>query len=580
MQPTQPTESAPSTQPERRAPAFNAWLDEFFAAYYRRRPVNATFTGVHQFDDRWPDFSPRGADETMAEMQSLLRRLRSLPPEPLTPAEALDRRLAEGFLEIGLWEYGSTHFHRGNPSLYSGEAVFGVMALFLRPFAPLARRVESAVARLAAMPALLEQGRENVRRAPLPWTERAIRECGGALAFLRDGIDILMADEGISDARLRQAADTAATAVAAYQHYLETELRAHPTDGYACGEEAFALMLRQGHALDRDAASVAAYAEQQMAVCASQLEARAADVGARSPKEALARLDGLHPAAGDYYARYGEVWQAARASAEQHGLLTWPDFPIRYVPRPRWARAAAPSLYFLYYRSPAPFDDVRPLDYLVMPIEPGMPPDEQERLLLQTNDSVIRLNHVVHHGGLGHHVQNYHAARAASRIGQVAAVDCAARIGMLCGGTMAEGWACYATDLMDEVGFLTPLEHYEGYQARLRMAARALVDIGLHGGRYSFDEAVAVYRDRAHMSPDAAHAEVVKNSMFPGAAVMYLMGTDGIHELRRDLTARAANRSEPFDLQRFHDRFLSYGSVPVSLIGAAMREETDSADAQ
>jgi len=580
MQPTQPAESALSTQSERRAFAFGAWLDDFFDAYYRRRPVNATFTGVHQFDDRWPDFSQRGADETVAEMRTLLRRLGELPSEPLTPTEALDRRLAEGFLEIGLWEYGSTHFQRGNPSLYSGEAVFGVIALFLRPFAPLAQRVESAITRLAAMPALLEQGRENVRQAPLPWTERAIRECGGTLAFLRDGIDILMADEDISDQRLRAAADTAATAVAAYQHYLETELRARPTHGYACGEDAFALMLRHGHALDRDAASVVAYAEQQMAVRASQLEAHAADVGARSPKEALARLDDWHPTAGDYYARYGEVWQAARVAAEQHRLLTWPDVPIRYVPRPRWTRAAAPSLYFLYYRSPAPFDDVRPLDYLVTPIESGMSPDEQERLLRQTNDSVIKLNHVVHHGGIGHHVQNYHAARAASRIGQVAAVDCSARIGMLCGGTMAEGWACYATDLMDEVGFLTPLEHYEGYQSRLRMTARALVDVGLHCGRYNFDEAVAVYRDRAGMSPEAAHAEVVKNSMFPGAAVMYLLGTDGIHELRRDLAARAGRRGEEFDLQGFHDRFLSYGSVPVSLIGAAMREETDSADAQ
>jgi len=156
------------TDSERRAPALGAWLDDFFDAYYRRRPVNATFTGVHHFDDRWPDYSARGMDETVSEMGTLLRRLRALPPETLTAAEALDRRLAEGFLEIQSWEYSSTHFHRGNPSLYIGEAVFGVMALFLRPFAPLAQRVDSAIARLTVLPALLEQGRDNVRQAPLP----------------------------------------------------------------------------------------------------------------------------------------------------------------------------------------------------------------------------------------------------------------------------------------------------------------------------------------------------------------------------------------------------------------------------
>ena len=37
-------------------------LDRFFAAYYRQRPVTATFTGVHEHDHRLPDWSPEGLD--------------------------------------------------------------------------------------------------------------------------------------------------------------------------------------------------------------------------------------------------------------------------------------------------------------------------------------------------------------------------------------------------------------------------------------------------------------------------------------------------------------------------------------
>ena len=55
-------------------------------------------------------------------------------------------------------------------------------------------------------------------------------------------------------------------------------------------------------------------------------------------------------------------------------------------------------------------------------------------------------------------------------VGQVAAVDSASRIAMLCGGTLAEGWACYATDLAEEFGFLTPAESFGQHAARLRMA--------------------------------------------------------------------------------------------------------------
>jgi uncharacterized protein (DUF885 family) len=175
----------------------------------------------------------------------------------------------------------------------------------------------------------------------------------------------------------------------------------------------------------------------------------------------------------------------------------------------------------------------------------------------------------VHHGAIGHHVQNYYAYTGASEIGRVAAVDCASRIGMFQGGTMAEGWACYATDLMDECGFLTPLERVAHAHTRLRMAARAVVDVKLHHGEWTLEQAAACYQDEVGMSRDAALAEAVKNSLFPGTALMYLMGTEQIHRLRRDL----ASRKRGFDLRRFHDRFLSYGSVPVSLIGSTMRKE-------
>ena len=33
--------------PGRRSVAFDAWMDDFFASYYARRPVNATFVGVN-----------------------------------------------------------------------------------------------------------------------------------------------------------------------------------------------------------------------------------------------------------------------------------------------------------------------------------------------------------------------------------------------------------------------------------------------------------------------------------------------------------------------------------------------------
>jgi uncharacterized protein (DUF885 family) len=56
--------------------------------------------------------------------------------------------------------------------------------------------------------------------------------------------------------------------------------------------------------------------------------------------------------------------------------------------------------------------------------------------------------------------------------------------------------------------------------------------------------------------------------MFPGMALIDQMGADTIHRLR----AETARRTGPdFDLRRFHDTFLSHGSIPVSLIAEEMQ---------
>jgi uncharacterized protein (DUF885 family) len=71
------------------------------------------------------------------------------------------------------------------------------------------------------------------------------------------------------------------------------------------------------------------------------------------------------------------------------------------------------------------------------------------------------------------------------------------------------------------------------------------------------------------MTPEAARGELVKNSMFPGTAVMYWLGTRGIHELRQRMARRQGGA---FTLRDFHDRFLAYGSLPVPLISRLMQE--------
>ena len=552
------------------SPEFDCWLDSFFDSYYRHRPVNATFIGIHEYDSQLPDYSESGIGDNLADMQSLLHRAKHLAREPLARSQTTDKRLCEGFLQIQTWEYKSDHGVLGNPGLYVGEAIFGVLASFLSDYAPITDRIAAATERLHAIPALLQQCEDNINTAPAKWVEHAIIECRGALAFLENGA--LLAAQPLVNSSYEKGVDEATKAFTKFGSFLEHLHESSAIEILACGEEVLSLHLRAAHCLADDADDIVGYAESQLLSASAYLDDHCADFDATSPAEVLAELHEIHPACDNYYDRYQDIWNDIRSIAEENELVTWPDFPIRYVPQPDWARAAAQDLYFLFYRSPAAFGRPPVHDYLVTPIDKTMPIELQNQLLQANNDSAIKLNHVVHHGGIGHHIQNWHAFRSSCRVGQVAAVDCASRIAMNCGGTMAEGWACYATDLMAETGALSAREVYAEQQTRTRMCSRAIVDIRLHQGRFSFEQAVDFYVQNAGMTESNAIYEATRNSMYPGSAVMYLTGCDAIHELRSRMSSL---HGDQFKLRDFHDRLLSYGSIPVALIAEAMLEEAE-----
>lgn len=545
----------------------DTWLDRFFEHYYRCNPVNATFIGVHEHDHLLPDCSANGLTDTTDELSSLLDDLHRLPRQALSSSQVTDIRLAEGQIRLRLWEMGSRHFEQGNPSYYTGEAIFGAMSLLLRETRPVDVRIDTLVSRLLGWPALFDQARKNLTSAPQAWIERATDECDGGLKFLADGLPRYLSDNKIDHPHVEQASQVASETIGSFQSWLRDDLRRAKESAYSCGPDAMNLYLRHGHQLEIHTTAILEEAKAEFERRLIELERGSVAFGASDWQSALSMLAEDHQSVEDYYTSYQRYWEQCHENAERFDLLTWPDYPIRFVPRPEWARSAAPHLYFLFYRSPAPFDDVGVVDYLVEPIEPGMPAEQQERLLRATNTSQIKLNHVAHHGGIGHHVQNWHAFRAESRIGRIAAVDCASRIAMFCGGTMAEGWSSYATELMGETDFVTPLERYSMHYTRLRMAARAICDVQLHSGKWSLHDVISFNRDRVGMAEGAARGEAVKNSMFPGTALMYLTGTEQIHELRRRKQQR---QGQTFSLREFHDQFLNYGSIPVSLIVGEM----------
>ena len=563
--------------------------------------MNATFTGLHALDDRLPDWSAEGLAREAAEMRRIRDELRGelrgdlrdelrgdlrdkVPHERREPAATphparlrddpvlLDSELARANLDVRLAEYDSGFFHGRNPALWTGEAIFGVVSLLIRDFAPAAKRVPSIRARLEAIPAFLADMRGTISGAmPASWSARAVRECEAAQGLFDRGLSTWLAQQTLPPNVITDVMESATRAREAFATAARW-ISGHPVAaGGACaaGETLFATLLQRGHFCDEPPRALLARALEELSREQAAL-ATLVDAYGGTWETIQSAMAADHPSVEEYYAAFESRWRDCRRVAVAHDAVTWEEWPIRYAPIPDWAEEFAPLLYWLFYRSPAPFDPYTVYEYVVTPIDASLPADVQEQRLRAWNHSTITLNHVVHHGAVGHHVQNWHARyRSQSRVGRIAATDCASRIAMFLGGSLAEGWACYATQLMEELGMCTPLERLSEQHTRVRMLARAITDIRLHLDLCTVADAVTFYREVVGMPEAVAVAETTKNSMFPCTAIMYWLGTSRILALREQL--RAA-RGERFVLREFHDELLSRGAIPVALAATLMTE--------
>ena len=90
-----------------------------------------------------------------------------------------------------------------------------------------------------------------------------------------------------------------------------------------------------------------------------------------------------------------------------------------------------------------------------------------------------------------------------------------------------------------------------------------MLDVGLHTRGMTPDQAMDLLVDRVGMDRSQAEAEVSRYCAWPTYQLCYAVGRREILQLRDAWRARAGPGGE---LREFHDAFLAWGGLPVSLI--------------
>ena len=311
-----------------------------------------------------------------------------------------------------------------------------------RDFAPLDERLEAAAARLRAIPAFLDDGApRRCAAAPDAWRDKALRECDGRRArcsatACRAG-GSLDGRHGDRSPRCRSAAAARGGArrrSTRFRSVARARRRRRRADG---ADRVRPELLRPAAAARplvrrrRSTTLLARGARRARRGASAELDERARRSRRAAGRRSSSGWPHDHPTPRRLSAaRSARLGAPAASAAIAADLVTWPDAPIRYVPIPgaHARRRAVPLLPVLPLAGA-----VRSAAGSRLRRHADRRRDAGRRAasarLRATNDSVITLNHVVHHGGdRPPRAERTTPTRGASRIGQVAAVDCASRI--------------------------------------------------------------------------------------------------------------------------------------------------------
>jgi uncharacterized protein (DUF885 family) len=104
-------------------------------------------------------------------------------------------------------------------------------------------------------------------------------------------------------------------------------------------------------------------------------------------------------------------------------------------------------------------------------------------------------------------------------------------------------------------------------QLRLWRNARVIYDVGLHSGRLTYEESIRLMTDQVGFLRWAAQLEIDSSSSRPGYFIGYFMGMTEILKLRAEYKAM---KGSDFSLSNFHEKLLTIGNMPPSLMHTAL----------
>jgi uncharacterized protein (DUF885 family) len=607
--------SAPPT----RNPDFITLRDSYFARSLALNPVTSTYLGGDGYDSSLAAVNGRlrnyGADaikDEIAFYRGVVRDLERFDPAVLDPIDGIDHSVIEEQIRFMLHQLDELRYQERCVDTYVTEPFRGVdwqIQQMQDPgdgtlgtedeWALVATRVEAIPAYLQTARANLLAGKRTGNRPDWRMVERDGVASSRANAeyftrTLEESARRYMGDRPFAASLRQRLAAGGAAAGAAYRafaDFLTAAFGGDLQDRFALGTTNYEWRVQNCLREARSADDLYQYGEYQvqqyeefMFSVASEVAkglALALPFGTPAEKRAGVRAV-MNRLGADSPKDDEQLFQWFRDTADR--LVAYGrerdlfDIPATYrldiVPTPPVLRSTIDAAY---YPAP-PFKHAGVGRFYLTPTE-------NDPALLKLNNRASIADLTAHEGFPGHDWHFKYMSQHAAEISNVRWLTPGAvedSFSMWEDSMATEGWALYAEELVSDPtpdslhGVYTPAEFLYELQGQLLRAVRVRVDVGLHTGRMSFDDAVDYYTEHVEFYPGAcaaagrdptaraicenARRAIYRYSKWPTQAITYNLGKNAIIELREAYRVKLGPR---YSEKEFHQRFMRMGTIPT-----------------
>ena len=541
----------------------DAYFDE---VYFPFQPTNGTLAGYHQYDAKLEDFSAANRAAEIAALHKAEQQVAAISPAALDQPTRADRELVLASIHSRLLTLETIRPWQKDADAYSSTISNGVFSLMERNFASPDERLRSVVEREKQSLALLKQARVNLTDAPKVYTEIAIEQLPGIVAFFQQ--DVPAAFTGAQNAAVRaefaQSNVALIAALQAYEQWLKADLLPRSNGNFRWGAETFRKKLAYDEMVEIPLPRLLAIGEADLKKNQAAFNALAKDLEpTKDPRAVLEELGADHPAPDQLLQSFRDTFSGLIEFIQTRHIVTIPSQVRPIVEEtPPFMRATT----FASMDTPGPFEKHATEAYFNVTLpDRSMTPEQVESYMHSFNVGTI-VSTAVHEAYPGHYVQFLWVPQAPSRVRK-----------LLGASSNAEGWAHYCEQMMLDEGYGQPgagaktereakLLRLGQLQDALLRDARFVVGIQMHTGSMTMDQAMAFFEREGYQSHETAVVET-KRGTSDGTYLYYTLGKLEILKLRSDLMKK---EGKAFSLEQFHDAFLAQGFPPIRIVREAM----------